>query len=382
MTDFARVPCVLMRGGTSKGLVLKQSHLPQDPVKRDQVILRLFGSPDERQIDGLGGGSPLTSKLGIVGPSSYPNVDVNYTFGQVSLQDRSVDYKPTCGNMSAAVGLYSVEEGFVPIQEPVTTVRIYNTNIDKMIEVDVPVKNGKIHYKGDFSIAGVPGTSSRVTVNFLDSGGSITGELLPTGNVKDKVTIEDGRTFDVSVIDCANLIVYVNAEQLGISGSEMGEHFKQEPLLSTLEAIRVEIGVRIGMFTDKSQVSPVSHAIPKIAVIARPQTYTSSTGETVSEQEIDIVGRYVAMGQLHQAFAVSGGIAVATGAKIPGTVLHDIVGNNEKGDLNLGHPSGIINVEVKVEENEGNYTVTRAAIGRTARRLMEGYGYVEEELLK
>jgi hypothetical protein len=376
MHDILKIRCTYMRGGTSKGLIVKEVDLPEAGPFRDQILLRIFGSPDKKQIDGIGGGTSPTSKLCIVGAPARPDCHINYTFGQVSVDKPMIDYKPTCGNMSAGVGLYAAEEGYVPLTEPVTTVRIFNTNINKVIEVDIPVKNGKIQYHGDFAVAGVPGTSSRLTVNFVDSGGSITGKLLPTGSEQDLVTLEDGRAFQVSVIDCANLLVFVNAEQFHLSGAETGNEFEQKDLAATIEAIRVEVGLKLGLFADKSKVSPTSHAIPKIALVAKPQTYTTVTGQTVKADEIDILGRYITMGTLHQAFAVSGGCALAVAAQIPGTIVSGILGGKRKEAVQIGHPSGTMHVEAKVEGGAGNYKVTRAAVGRSARRIMDGYAYV------
>jgi 2-methylaconitate cis-trans-isomerase PrpF len=377
MDDILKIPCAYMRGGTSKGLVVKEEHLPESGSLRDEVLLRIFGSPDKRQSDGIGGGTSLTSKLCIVGIPTHLDAHINYTFGQVSIDEPRIDYKPTCGNMSTCVGLFAAEEGYVELMEPSTTVKIYNTNIKKIIEVDIPVENGKIQYSGDFNIAGVPGTTSRMTVNFVDSGGSITGKLLPTGQVKDIVTIDDGRMFEVSVIDCANLVVFVDAQQLNVSGLEIGNEFHQKDLADTIEAIRVEIGLRIGIFSDKRKVSPTSHALPKISLVAKPQTYTTITSQIIEADKIDLVGRYISMGTLHQAYAVSGGCAAAAAAQIPGSIVNDLIGGGIKESINIGHPSGIINVEAKVEYSEGNYTVTRAAIGRSARRIMDGYAYVQ-----
>jgi 2-methylaconitate cis-trans-isomerase PrpF len=376
MGQLVKVPVVLMRGGTSKGLIFKTIHLPSNPEIRDKMIIHIFGSPDKRQIDGLGGGTPLTSKLAIVGPSTHPDAHVDYTFGQVSLEQNTIDYNPTCGNMATGVGLFAVEEGYVPLTEPVTVIRMFNTNTSKIIETEVFVKNGMIQYDGDFAIDGVLGTASKIMVNFLDSGGGITGSLLPTGNPKDVITIEDGRKFDATVIDSANVVAFVSADQLQMNGTDFIEQFKNQDLLNTLEAIRAEIGVRIGLMNDKKEVSPATHALPKIAVLVKPQNYQTSTGRTINENEIDIIGLYLAMGQLHQAFAVSGGIAVATGAQIPGTIVQDLLNEAKDGMITIGHPSGSIKVDAKVEERDGQYYVTRAAIGRTARRLMDGNSYV------
>jgi 2-methylaconitate cis-trans-isomerase PrpF len=376
MDDVLKIRCTYMRGGTSKGLVVREVDIPEAGPLRDKILLRIFGSPDQRQTDGIGGGTSLTSKLCIVGAPTHPNAHINYTFGQVSIDEPKIDYKPTCGNMSTCVGLFAAEEGYVKLADPVTTVRIYNTNIDKIIEVDIPVKNGKIQYEGDFAVAGVPGTSSRMTVNFVDSGGSITGNLLPTGNVKDTITLDDGRKFEVSVIDCANLVVFVDAQQLNVSGTEIGDEYHQKDMADTLEAIRVEVGFRLGLFSDKSKVSPSSHAIPKISLVAKAQTYSTKSGQTIEADQIDLVGRYISMGVLHQAFAVSGGCAAAAAAQIPGSVVNQLLDGVIKDSINIGHPSGIINVEARVEGADGNYRVTRAAIGRSARRIMDGFAYV------
>ncbi|MCP8616318.1 2-methylaconitate cis-trans isomerase PrpF family protein [Salirhabdus salicampi] len=376
MDAVLKIPCTYMRGGTSKGLVVREEDLPDSKSERDQILLRIFGSPDKRQTDGIGGGTSLTSKLCIVGNPTHNDAHINYTFGQVSIDKPEIDYKPTCGNMSTCVGLYAAEEGYVKLVDPITTVKIYNTNTKKMIEVDIPVENGKVKYDGDFSIDGVPGTASKMVVNFVNSGGAITGNLLPTGNVKDVVTINDGREFVVSVIDCANLVVFVDAEQFGLSGAEVGDEFHQNDIATTIEAIRVEVGFKLGLFPDKSKVSPTSHAIPKIALVAKPQSYTNKTGEHIKASEIDLVGRYISMGILHEAFAVSGGCALAAASQIPGSIVNQILNGVIKDSINIGHPSGIINVESTVVGEEPNYLVERAAIGRTARRIMDGYAYV------
>src|SRR5699024_10206250 len=207
---------VLMRGGTSKGLVINKKDLPSEESIRDEIILRIYGSPDARQIDGVGGGTPLTSKLALIEQSEDEDIDIIYTFGQVSLTEKSIDYKPTCGNISAAAGLYAVEEGFVSLKDGITIVRIYNTNTKKIIEVEVPTNLSGPLYTGDYSIAGVPGTGPKVNVNFLDSGGAMTGKLLPTGNTLDKIKLPDGQLYEVTVVDSANTLIFISANQLGI----------------------------------------------------------------------------------------------------------------------------------------------------------------------
>lgn len=378
---ISKVPCVLMRGGTSKGVVINKKHLPENLKDSNKAILRIYGSPDIRQIDGIGGGDPLTSKVALIEQSEVESVDIVYTFGQVSLSKEEIDFKPTCGNMSAAVGLYAVEEGFCHIEEPYTVVRIFNTNTNKMIEVEVPTTKDGVVHEGNYSIAGVPGTAPRINVNFLDSGGSITGKILPTGNVRDTVKLRSGEKYEVSVVDSANTVVFVTADQLHIKGTETGDEFNQR-LFDTLEKIRVNVGVKIGLIEDVTKVSPTSHALPKIAIVSNPNSYVSSTGKNIDEENIDITGRYVAMGTLHQAFAVSGAIAIATAGQIPGTVVADILSSDKKGPVKIGHPSGIIEVEASVENVGEEYVVTRAAIGRTARRIMEGSSVVPSSLFR
>lgn len=372
-----RIPSTLMRGGTSKGLILRLVDLPKSPRKRDQVILKIFGNGNN-QIDGIGGGTSLTSKLALVGPSTHPEAHINYTFGQVSLEKEVIDYNVTCGNMASAVGLYAAEEGYVQLEEPLTSVRIYNTNTKKIIEVQIEVKDGQIQYDGDFSIAGVSGTASRIMVNFLDSGGTFTGKTLPTGNTVDKLTLEDGREFEVSIIDTANIVVFVRAADLGIAGTELSSDMNNHTsLLATLEEIRVKAGVKIGVIdaADHVNVTPTTHALPKIAMVSPVATYKTENGEYVKAEEIDIVARYISMGSLHRAFAVSGAIALGTAINIPGTLPNKIVSSPEQG-IRIGHPTGTIYVEVQTEKVGSEWKVKRGGIGRTARRIMDGYASV------
>lgn len=376
-----QIPTTIMRGGTSKGLILRVADLPKEPDLRDQVILRIYGSPDYSQIDGLGGGTALTSKLALVGPASHPDAHIDYTFGQVSLEKEVIDYKASCGNIAAAVGLYAVEEGYVRLAEPITSVCLYNTNTRRIIAVEIPVRNGQIQYNGDFSIAGVPGCSSKIMVNFLDSGGTFTGNTLPTGNPLDRIKLEDGRQFEVSIIDSANILVFVRAEDLGVKGTELCDAINgNTDLLNTLEQIRIEAGVRIGVLTDRAKVTPSTYALPKISIVAFPQDYVTMDNVSVSNKEIDVVARYISMGFLHRAFAVSGAIAIATAAQIQGTILNQIANSNKKG-VRIGHPTGVLYVEATIEQAEQDWKVTRAAVGRTARRLMDGYAYVPSSIL-
>ncbi|MFD0693648.1 2-methylaconitate cis-trans isomerase PrpF family protein [Paenibacillus sp. GCM10027628] len=384
MYDFGqmiKIPTTIMRGGTSKGLILRKYDLPSNPETRDKLILRMFGSPDSSQIDGLGGGTSLTSKLAIVGPPSRPGAHIDYTFGQVSVENHVIDYKVTCGNLITAVGLYAAEEGYVPLTEPVTAVHIYNTNIDKIIVAEIPVANGQIKYEGDFSIDGVPGVSSKIMLNFLNSGGTFTGKTLPTGNAKDTVQIEDGRSFEVSIVDCANTIVIVRAEDVGAKGTELQQEVNQnKTLMDTLEQIRVQGGILAGLIKPGEDVKPTTHALPKIVMVTSPTDYVTLTNRRIEQGEVDLISRYITMGSLHKAFAVSGAMALATACKIPGTLAYEKVSQTISG-LRIGHPSGSMYVETVVENKGVEWNVERAACGRTARRLMDGYSYVPSSVL-
>ncbi|MED1954713.1 2-methylaconitate cis-trans isomerase PrpF family protein [Brevibacillus centrosporus] len=374
--QLIKVRATIMRGGTSKGIILRKYDLPADAKARDEMILRIFGSPDHSQIDGLGGGTSLTSKLAIVGPPTVPGAHIDYTFGQVSLENKVIDYHVTCGNIVTAVGLYAAEEGFVPLTEPVTEVRVFNTNTKKITIVEIPVEGEQIVYEGDFSIDGVPGQGSKIMLNFLDSGGIFTGKTLPTGNATDTVTLKDGRQFAVSIIDCSNLVVFVRAEDVGIRGTELQNEFdNNEELLDTLEQIRIEAGVAAGLIQPGEVVKPTTHALPKIGVVTSPKSYVSSTRMPVSQGDIDITSRYLSMGKLHKAYAVSGAIALAAAKTIPGTIPHEVARTAGNG-LSIGHPSGMLYVEAAVEPAGLDWRVTRAACGRTARRLMDGFSYI------
>jgi 2-methylaconitate cis-trans-isomerase PrpF len=371
-----RIPSTLVRGGTSKGLILRTVDLPKDPVARDQVILKVFGSPGNNQIDGIGGGTPLTSKLALIGPPASQDVHIHYTFGQVSLEKKVIDYHVTCGNMASAVGLYAAEEGYVELQEPFTRVRIFNTNTNRVIEVEVPVVNGQIQYEGDFSIAGVSGTGAKIMVNFLDTGGTFSGRTLPTGNPIDTIALDDGRKFPVTIIDAANILVFVLAQDVGATGTELSKDLNGNArLLETLEKIRVKAGVMLGIIEDETTVTPATHALPKIAMISAACDYQTEDKQMVRADSLDLLGRYLSMGTLHRAFAVSGSIALGAAANIPGTLPNRLARGTEAG-LRIGHPTGTLYVEAQVEREGEDWSVKRAAVGRTARRLMDGYAYV------
>ncbi|NWF93532.1 MAG: 3-methylitaconate isomerase [Syntrophaceae bacterium] len=369
--------CTIMRGGTSKGIFLMEEDLPPDPELRERIILAIFGSPDIRQIDGLGGADSLTSKLALVAPSNEPDRDVTYTFGAVGIDKPFVDYSANCGNISSAVGPYAIDRGWVKAEEPYTTVRIFNTNTKKMIHARVPVRRGKVVSEGDYAIDGVPGTGAKIELTFMDPGGALTGRLLPTGNEVDEVVLETGERFLVTIVDAGNPTAFLLAEELGLRGTELPEFLERAPeIKAKLEGLRKKVGELSGI--------PFTPSIPKIALVASPQDYTTIAGQSVRKEEIDILARLMAMGRLHKAFAITAGIPAAAASALPGSLVHRVMakagGISGEGRLTIGHPSGQMDVGVEAREEEGRVRVVSCTIGRTARKIMEGRVYISKKV--
>ncbi len=379
MKEMKKIPCVIMRGGTSKGIYIKSNHLPSSPEERDLAVMAIFGSPDVRQIDGLGGADPLTSKLAIIGPSTHPDADIDYTFAQVSIDQPVVDYAGNCGNISAGVGPFAIDEGFVAALEPVTSVRIHNTNSGKILIAEVEVVDGRAKVSGDCKIAGVPGTGSKIMLNFAGTAGSSTGKLLPTGNVVDQINTPSG-SIEASIVDCANPMVFVRAEDVGITGIESPQEIDaNEELLARLEEIRAEVAVRIGMADDSASATAKSPAFPMIAMVSKAREYKDfTTGNPINQEDVSFVSRLMFMQVLHKTYAGTGTVCTGAAAKIPGTIVNEMTAEDDSVKLvRIGHPAGVIAIEAKVTEGK----VERAAFARTARRMMEGYVFVKNERL-
>jgi hypothetical protein len=371
-----------MRGGTSKGLFFHEKDLPAEPRLRDQVILAAYGSPDpnRRQIDGIGGALSVTSKVAIISPSPSPDYDVVYYFGQVSIDRPIVDVKGNCGNMSAAVGPFAVDEGLVKAVEPVTRVRIHQKNTNKLIVAEVPVKDGKFDEAGDYAIDGVPGTGSRILLRFVDPAGAVTGKLFLTGNRRDRFDIPGLGAVEVSCIDAANPFVFIRAESLGLTGRETEDLERRAEIKSMLEAVRCRAAVRLKISASEEEATRRSQAVPKVAIVSAPKAYTALSGRAVEVREVDLLARMMSMGTLHRSYAVSGAVATAGAAMIPGTVVNDLLPKNARsGDLlRIGHPGGVIDVGAVIESRAGEFIYREAVLGRTARRLMEGNVLVPE----
>lgn len=376
--------CVIYRGGTSRGVYIHRNELPSDPALRDKVILAIFGSPDIRQIDGLGGADPLTSKVAIIGPPTRPDADVDYLFGQVSLTKPFVDYRGNCGNISAGVGPFAIDEGLVRAEEPVTKVRIHQVNTKRIIVAEVPTVNGKAAIEGDFKIDGVPGTGARIMLDFADSAGSVTGKLLPTGNVVDELSVESVGKIEVSIVDAANPTVFCKMSDIGLNGTETPQEIDSDvDLRERIEDIRGTAAELIGLVRNKKRAAIESPYVPFIAFVSKPLTYTAfTTGAVVKAEEIDLTSRLCFMQQTHKAYPVTGAICTGVAAKIPGTIVNKAISERGKRSLEIriGHPAGTISIEADVQERDSEYLIKRAAIGRTARRIMEGYVYIPRKV--
>lgn len=379
MSDQIRIPCVVIRGGSSKGIYIKVNDLPRDPAMRDRMILAIFGSPDRRQIDGLAGAEPLTSKLAIVGSSSRPDADVDYTFGQVSTTDAIVDYGGNCGNISSGVGPFAIDESMVQAVEPVTRVRIYNTNTDKIIVADVQVKDGKARVTGDCVIAGVPGSSAPILLDFAGTAGAVTGKTLPTGKPVDVIETSRGQ-IEASIVDVANPCIFVHARSVGMVGTELPEDIDGNPeLLAYLEELRARCAVIIGMAETMEEASGSRPAIPMLAFVAESQEYVSYNGKIIYKEDVDLVSRLMYMQILHKAYAGSCTACTGVAAKISGTIVNRVLSvTSDANTIRIGHPSGVLPVMAAVENN----VVTRASLFRTARRIMEGYAFIEKSRLE
>ena len=348
-----RIPCVLMRGGTSRGPYFLASDLPDDVPTRDRVLLAAMGSPHPLQVDGVGGANPLTSKVAIVSRSTRPGADVDYLFAQVAIDRAFVDTSPNCGNMLSGVGPFAIEAGLVPARDPETTLRIYNVNTESLVEATVQTPGGRVTYDGDVAIDGAPGTAAPIKLAFLDAVGSVTGSLLPTGRVRDVI---DG--VPVSCIDNAMPMMILAAESVGKTGYESpAELDGDRALMARLEQLRLEAGRLMGLGDVTGRV------VPKIGLVARARE-----GGTIAS-------RYFTPLSCHKAYAVTGSICLATACALPGSVAADYAEPSSAMQrvVRIEHPAGRIEVELTLSGNPERPTVERAALLRTARRIFEGH---------
>jgi len=368
-----RLPFVLMRGGTSKAVFLTGDSLPSDAVERDATILALFGSPDPRQIDGLGGADLLTSKLAIIDPPSRPDADLDYTFAQVSITEPRVDYDINCGNISAAVGAYAVDEGIIEVSGPTASVRIHNTNTGRVLVADVPIVGGVAAIEGDYVVHGVPGSGAPIALDFSQTAGGITGSLFPTGNTLDRLDTAIG-VVPVTIIDLANLTVFFNARDVGMVGTE-GPHDITEDHLDAVAAVKTAAAALLAMEPDG--LTPVP------AIISLPASYVSfATNESVDAQDVDLVARVVGGRPpvLHKAYPGTLGACTGVAARIAGTTVHDVARVSDSDVIRIGHTSGVMPVSARVSIDGGTPRIEQAVYHRTARRIAEGTAFVQSNL--
>ena len=378
--------CVIMRGGTSKAIFLKQEDIPDEEAAKKKLILRIFGSPDSRQIDGLGGADPLTSKLAIIGPpppisENFPRADLTYTFGQVEINSPDIDWLSLCGNITSAVGVYAIEEGYVEAQAPITTVRVFNKNLQRILTVEVPVENGQPVVRGDFLVPGVPGSGAPILIDFADTAGAATGALLPTGNPIDCLHVPGFGEIEMSLVDIGNAHVFIRARDVGIKGTETAASLDADPKLRKLfELIRGVGAAKMNMISNVKDSSKESPATPILAVVSEPADYHNQITETlVHEDEVDLVSRLQFMQQTHKTYAGTSTVCTGAASRIPGTIVHEVSRKRAGITLRIGHPAGVIETETIIEETNGIRMVKRATLSRTARRILEGTVYTSED---
>lgn len=375
------IPCSIIRGGTSKGVFFLESVVPPEGELRDKVLLCALGSPDIRQIDGLGGANSLTSKVCIIGPSNREDADVDYTYGQVSIEKAMIDWEGNCGNLTSAVGVFAISQNLLKPIEPMTSVRIYNTNSNKIIHATYPVKDGVVLSEGDYNIPGVPGTGAKIKVDFFDPAGSITLKLLPTGNTKDFIDLGDKGIFTVSIVDAGNPVIFLNAEDIGLTGTELPSEIDRIPgKLELLEEIRSVCAELIGIVPDRSLALSKSPAYPKIAFVTISKDYVNTEGIIIKSEDVDLVARMVSLQKMHRAFAVTGAICTGAASKIKGTIVNDIVSNRSRHSdtLILGQPYGPMEVTIEMEDDK----IIKEGIFRTARKILDGTVYIPYSKIK
>jgi probable AcnD-accessory protein PrpF len=385
-----KIPAVFMRGGTSKGVFFRASDLPTDPGQRDQILLRVIGSPDpyEKQIDGMGSATSSTSKVVLIGPSSRDDCDVDYLFGQVSIDKPVIDWSGNCGNLTSAVGPYAIAQGLLKAaRDGTAVVRIWQANIQKRIISRVPMKDGEVVEDGDFKLDGVTFPAAEVRLEFLDPGGesedaskpdasdaSASGGMFPTGNVVDQLDIPGFGRVTATLINAGNPTIFVEAESIGLRGDEMQAAINGDTaLLARCEALRAEAAVRMGLAATPAEATERRPHTPKLAFVAPPRPYVASSGRRVESSMIDLCARILSMGKLHHAMTGTGAVAIAVAAVIPETVVNRLTAIRGSGEIRFGHPSGVTTVGAEAALRDGEWGVARVMISRSARRLMEGH---------
>ena len=380
-----KIPATYMRGGTSKGVFFKLSDLPlaaQVPGEaRDKILLRVLGSPDPygKQIDGLGNASSSTSKAVILSKSTQEAHDVDYLFGQVSIDKPFVDWSGNCGNLSAAVGAFAINAGLVDAERipenGLCTVRIWQANIQKSIVAHIQITNGEVQETGDFELDGVTFPAAEVQLEFIDPAddGEDGGAMFPTGNIVDELEVPGVGTLKATMINAGIPTIFINAQEIDYTGTELQDDINNdEKALAMFETIRAHGAVRMGLIKDIAEAATRQHT-PKVAFVAPPKDYAASSGKAVQAQDIDLVVRALSMGKLHHAMMGTAAVAIGTAAAIPGTLVNLAAGGGEREAVRFGHPSGTLRVGAQAAQVDGQWVVTKAIMSRSARIIMEGW---------
>jgi 2-methylaconitate cis-trans-isomerase PrpF len=357
ISQVGSIDGTMIRGGTSRGLFLHVDDVPTDETIREELVLELLGSPDPLQLNGVGGGKSHLSKVMIVGPSDRDDADVNYTFGQVSIREASVDWSRNNGNVSSAVGPYALFKGLVSPTEPETELTLYNTNTDTYVDQRIPIENGEPAIYGDYKIDGVPGTGAKIETTFREPGGAVTGDLLPMGEPVTTFDV-DGREIEASVVDSGTLGVAFRAADFGLTGTELPDQLAaNDEVLETIETVRNQIRAELGL--ENAQRSN-----PSAAIVSEPQSYDCSVDETVDADDIDITARYISL-QPHHAASLTGSMSLSTSTRIPGTIPNEVVRSAEEPTVRIGHPKGTITLDADITRGD-----TPHVNGVTFRRTM------------
>ncbi|OOZ38746.1 2-methylaconitate cis-trans isomerase PrpF [Solemya elarraichensis gill symbiont] len=380
-----KIPATYMRGGTSKGVFFNLDDLPktaQIPGEaRDKLLLRVIGSPDPygKQTDGMGGATSSTSKTVILTKSEKADHDVDYLFGQVSIDKPFVDWSGNCGNLTAAVGSFAISSGLVDAERipdnGTAVVRIWQKNIEKTIVAHVPITNGEVQETGDFELDGVTFPAAEVEVEFI-SPVDASEAMFPTGNLVDDLEVPGIGTFKATMINAGIPTVFLNADEIGYTGAELQEAINGDPAaLECFETIRAYGAVHMGLIKNIEEAAGRQHT-PKVAFVANPQDYTSSSGKQVNATDIDLNVRALSMGKLHHAMMGTAAVAIGTAAAIPGTLVNQAAGGGERNSVTFGHPSGTLKVGAQASQTEGGWTVEKVVMSRSARVLMEGWVHI------
>jgi len=388
-----KIPATYMRGGTSKGVFFKLDDLPEAAQQagrvRDQLLLRVIGSPDPyaKQIDGMGGATSSTSKTVILAKSQQPEHDVDYLFGQVSIDQPFVDWSGNCGNLTAAVGSFAISNGLVDAaripENGICTVRIWQVNIQKTIIAHVPITQGQVQETGDFELDGVTFPAAEVQIEFLDPAddGEDGGAMFPTGNLVDTLEVPEIGRFQATFINAGIPTIFLNAEDIGYTGSELQDAINGDTkALARFETIRAHGAKQMGLIQDISEAASRQHT-PKIAFVSKPKQYVSSSGKTITEQDTDLLVRALSMGKLHHAMMGTAAVAIGTAAAIPGTLVNLVAGGGAREAVRFGHPSGTLRVGAQAIQEKGQWVVKKAVMSRSARVLMEGWVRIPAESL-